>query len=159
MDKGAWQATVHEVTKSRRRLNDFHCHFHFFLLSLSTFHKSYQGQHLEPHCKCHRETYSSEKTCNSSTHNSPPPKKKNKKPTCCRKKCFPLWKRKLRRKKMGRDRLISTDSTHFLSVRKRFTKAATFERNRWFFASTPRPPPQICISSLFSWPPQPSALF
>ena len=29
MDRGAWQATVHGVTKSWTRLSDFHIHFHF----------------------------------------------------------------------------------------------------------------------------------
>ena len=79
------------------------------------------------------------------THTKTP----NKNPHFAERSAF-FWKRKPRRKKMGRDRLIPIDSTHFLSVRKRFTKVVTFERNRWFFASTPRPPPQICISSLFS---------
>ena len=31
MDKGAWQATVHGVSKSQTGLNDFH--FHFFPLT------------------------------------------------------------------------------------------------------------------------------
>ena len=30
-------------SQSRARLNDFHCHFHLFLLSLSRFGQSYQG--------------------------------------------------------------------------------------------------------------------
>ena len=29
MDKGAWQATVHGVTKSQTQLSDFHFHFSF----------------------------------------------------------------------------------------------------------------------------------
>ena len=29
MDRGAWQTTVHGVTKSRTRLSDQHFHFHF----------------------------------------------------------------------------------------------------------------------------------
>ena len=29
MDRGAWQATVHGVTKSQIRLSDFHFHFIF----------------------------------------------------------------------------------------------------------------------------------
>ena len=32
MDGGAWQAAVHEVTKSRTRLNDFTLTFHFHAL-------------------------------------------------------------------------------------------------------------------------------
>ena len=32
MDGGAWQAAVHGVTKSRTRLNDFTCTFHFHVL-------------------------------------------------------------------------------------------------------------------------------
>ena len=29
MDRGAWQATVHGITKSRARLSDIHFSFHF----------------------------------------------------------------------------------------------------------------------------------
>ena len=32
MDKGAWQATVHGVTKSQARLSDFTLTFHFHAL-------------------------------------------------------------------------------------------------------------------------------
>ena len=28
MDRGAWRATVHGVTKSRTQLNDYYSHFH-----------------------------------------------------------------------------------------------------------------------------------
>ena len=31
MDRGAWQATVHGVTKNQTRLSNRHFHFHFFL--------------------------------------------------------------------------------------------------------------------------------
>ena len=34
MDRGAWWATVHEVTKSQTQLSDYHLHFHLHLLSL-----------------------------------------------------------------------------------------------------------------------------
>ena len=51
----------------------------------------------------------------------------------------PKQKPTLCRKKMGRDRLIPIDSTHFLSVRKRFTKVVTFERNMWFLQVYPVP--------------------
>ena len=30
MDRGAWQATVHGVTKSQTRLSDYHFHFHAY---------------------------------------------------------------------------------------------------------------------------------
>ena len=33
MDRGAWRATVHEVTKSQTGLSDTHFHFHSSLLA------------------------------------------------------------------------------------------------------------------------------
>ena len=38
MDRGAWQATVHEVTKSQTRLSDFH-----FSFALETYMPGYWG--------------------------------------------------------------------------------------------------------------------
>ena len=46
MDRGAWQATVQEVTKSRTWLSDFHFHFTILML-LSSHHLSHAGNPIE----------------------------------------------------------------------------------------------------------------
>ena len=38
MDRGAWWATIHEVTKSHTQLSDYHFHLHLFILKLAFFH-------------------------------------------------------------------------------------------------------------------------
>ena len=37
MNRGAWQATVHGITKSQTRLCDFHFHFHFLMFMSEVF--------------------------------------------------------------------------------------------------------------------------
>ena len=37
MDRGAWWATIHGVTKSHTRLSDYHFHLHFFILKQTFF--------------------------------------------------------------------------------------------------------------------------
>ena len=62
MDRGVWQSTVHEVTKSQIRLSDQHFHFHF---------QSHKRCKIDPHKKLVEWLESGTTDCNVSNRSQP----------------------------------------------------------------------------------------